>query len=326
MTRFAVPDRGTLSAGALHDGAVVITGICGRLGRRLTRVLHREVRVIGLDRRAFPDRPRDIEHHEIDIRSRRTKDVFRSGNVRALVHLGVMHNPRDSVEDHHSWNVVAFQHLLEYAERYKVPKVVLLSSANVYGPRPDNPVFLNEDAPLLGAGPFSEIRDLVGLDMSAQSYLWRYPQTEAVILRPSHILGTVHNAPSNYLRLKVVPTLLGFDPMMQVVHQDDVVWALRAALAPGVRGIFNIGGPPPVSLSRALSLLERSAVGVPHGVARAAVDRLFRWRVTSFPAPELDFIRYVCMVDDARARSALGYRPRHDLLETLRAVDEERWQ
>lgn len=308
------------------DRAVVITGICGRLGRRLTRVLHREMRVVGLDRRAFHDRPRDIEHYEIDVRSKRTKDIFRHGGVRALVHLGVMHNLRDSVEDHHAWNVVAFQHLLEYAERYKVPKVVLLSSANVYGPRPDNPVFLNEEAPLLGAGPFSEIRDLVGLDQGAQSYLWRYPQTDAVILRPSHILGTVHNAPSNYLRLKVVPTLLGFDPMMQVVHQDDVVWALRAALAPGVRGIFNIGGPPPVPLSRILELLERSAVGVPHSVARAAVDRLFRWRVSSFPAPELDFIRYVCMVDDTRARAVLGYRPRHSLLETLRAVDEERFQ
>jgi UDP-glucose 4-epimerase len=155
--------------------------------------------------------------------------------------------------------------------------------------------------------------------------LWRYANTDAVILRPSHILGTVKNAPSNYLRLKVVPTLLGFDPMMQVVHQDDVVWALRAALAPGVRGIFNIGGPPPVSLSRALHMLERSAVSVPHSVAREAVDRLFRWRVTDFPAPELDFIRYVCMVDDARARSVLNYRPKHALLETLRAVDEERW-
>jgi UDP-glucose 4-epimerase len=60
-------------------------------------------------------------------------------------------------------------------------------------------------------------------------------------------------------------------------------------------------------------------------VARAAVDGLFRLRVTSFPAPELDFIRYVCMVDDSRARSALSYRPEHSLLETLRAVDEERW-
>jgi UDP-glucose 4-epimerase len=326
LTPLPSVEEGLSAAQGRDDRAVVITGICGRLGRRLTRALHREVKVIGLDRRPFPDRPSDIEHHEIDVRSKRTKDIFRAGNVRALVHLGVMHNLHDTAEDHHSWNVIAFQHLLEYAERYKVPKVVLLSSANVYGPRPDNPVFLNEDAPLLGAGPFSEIRDLVGLDMGAQSYLWRYPQTEAVILRPSHILGTVHNAPSNYLRLKVVPTLLGFDPMMQVVHQDDVVRALRAALAPGVRGIFNIGGPPPVSLSRALSLLERTAVGVPHAVARATVDRLFRWRVTSFPAPELDFIRYVCMVDDARARSALGYRPRHDLLQTLRAVDEERFQ
>jgi UDP-glucose 4-epimerase len=288
-------------------------------------VLHRHARVIGLDRRPFPDRPRDIEHHEIDLRSKRAKDIFRGGGVRALVHLGVMHNPRDSAEEHHSWNVVAFQHLLEYVERYKVPKVVLLSSANVYGPRPDNPQFLSEEAPLLGAGPFSDIRDLVGLDMCAQSYLWRYANTEAVILRPSHILGTVKNAPSNYLRLKVVPTLLGFDPMMQVVHQDDVIWALRAALAPGARGIFNIGGPSPVSLSRALQMLGRNAVSVPHSVARVAVDRLFRWRVTDFPAPELDFIRYVCMVDDARARSVLGYRPKHALLETLRAVDEERW-
>ncbi len=309
----------------VDDRAIVITGICGRLGRRLTRLLHREARVIGLDRRAFPDRPRDIEHHEIDLRSKRAQDIFRSGEVRALIHLGVMHNPRDSAEEHHSWNVVAFQHLLEYAERYRVPKVVLLSSANVYGPRPDNAQFLHEEAPLLGAGPFSEIRDLVGLDMCAQSYLWRYPETEAVILRPSHILGTVRNAPSNYLRLKVVPTLLGFDPMMQVVHQDDVVWALRAALTPGVRGIFNIGGPPPVPLSRALELLERSVVSVPHSVARVAVDRLFRWRVTDFPAPELDFIRYVCMVDDTRALDVFGYRPQHALLETLRAVDEERW-
>jgi UDP-glucose 4-epimerase len=315
----------TLTEGARDDRAIVVTGICGRLGRRLTRVLHREARVIGLDRRPFPDRPSDIEHHEIDLRSKRARDIFRGGEVRALVHLGVMHNPRDSAEEHHSWNVVAFQHLLEYAERYQVPKVVLLSSANVYGPRPDNPQFLNEEAPLLGAGPFSDIRDLVGLDMCAQSYLWRYANTEAVILRPSHILGTVRNAPSNYLRLKVVPTLLGFDPMMQVVHQDDVVWALRAALTPGVRGVFNIGGPPPVSLSRALQLLERSAVSVPHGVARAAMDRLFRWRISSFPAPELDFIRYVCMVDDARARGVMGYQPQYGLLQTLRAVDEERW-
>ena len=47
--------------------------------------------------------------------------------------------------------------------------------------------------------------------------------------------------------------------------------------------------------------------------------------MTSFPAPELDFVRYVCMVDDGRARELLGYAPVFDIDQTLNAVDEERW-
>jgi UDP-glucose 4-epimerase len=309
----------------IESGTVVVTGICGRLGRRVARCLHRERGVVGLDRRPFPDRPKDIEHWQIDLRRKKAKDVFRSSKVAALVHLGVMHDPRDSGEDHHTWNLLGFQKLLEYVKQYEVPKVVLLSSANVYGPRPDNPQFLTEDAPLLAASAFSDMRDLVELDMLAQSFFWKHPNTETVILRPAHILGTVKNAPSNYLRLPVVPTLLGFDPMMQAVHQDDVVEAIRRALRPGVRGIFNIAGPPPIALSHAIKLLGRAHLPVPHPVARAMLDRLWKMRLSSFPSPELDFIRYVCMVDDARARHVLGYQHRFGLEETLRAVDEERW-
>lgn len=309
---------------AAEPGAVVITGICGRLGRRLARKLHRQRRVIGIDRRSFPDRPADVEHHELDLRSPRVREVFSAG-VSALVHLGVVHDPRGDTAEHHASNVTGLQKLLEYVEYFGLQKVVLLSSANVYGPRPDNPQFLSEEAPLLGAGPFSRIRDLVELDMCAQSFFWRLQEVKTVILRPAHILGTVRNAPSNYLRLSVVPTLLGFDPMLQAVHQDDVVRAILLALAPSARGIYNIAGPPAVPLSRVLELLERPTVAVPHTVARLGVERLFRWRVTSFPAPELDFIRYVCMIDDARARQELGYAPAHGLVSTLCAVDEERW-
>src|SRR6185436_8893564 len=100
--------------------------------------------------------------------------------------------------------------------------------------------FLSEDAPLLAASAFSDMRDLVELDMLAQSFFWKHPHTETVILRPAHILGTVRNAPSNYLRLPVVPTLMGFDPMMQAVHQEDVVSAIARALEPGVRGLYNL--------------------------------------------------------------------------------------
>lgn len=313
------------TAERIATGAVVITGICGRLGRRLARQLHRERKVIGLDRREFAGFPKDIEHHQIDVRRKKARELFRSPDIAALVHLGVMHDPRLGAEDHHTWNIVGFQKLLEYAEHHAIPKLVLLSSANVYGPRPDNAQFLGEDAPLLAANRFSDIRDLVELDMLAQSFFWRNPNTETVILRPAHILGTVQNAPSNYLRLKVVPKLAGFDPMIQVVHQDDVVSAVLLALRPGVRGIFNIAGPPPTSLSGALSTLGRAVMPVPYSVARAGVERLWRWRLTSFPAPELDFIRYVCMVDDTRARQQLGYRPKFDLSSTLHAVDEERW-
>ncbi len=303
----------------------MVTGIVGRLGRRLARQLHRERTVIGLDRREFADRPKDIEHLPIDIRRKKARDTFRRPDVGALVHLGVMHNPRGNSEEHHSWNVAGFQKLLEYVRDYDVPKLVLVSSANVYGPRPDNPQFLTEEAPLLGAGAFSDMRDLVTLDMLAQSFFWKYPRTETVILRPTHILGTVKNAPSNYLRLQVVPTLMGFDPMIQAVHQDDLVDAIRLALAPGVRGIFNIGGPPPVPLSQALRVLGRASLPLPFSIAKLGVERMWRWRMTSFPAPELDFIRYVCMVDDTRARQVLGYEPRFDIEQTLRAVDEERW-
>jgi UDP-glucose 4-epimerase len=305
-------------------GPVIVTGICGRLGRELSRLLHRKRKVLGVDRRAFVDPPGDIEHHQLDIRSHKAREVFRHG-IAAVVHLGVMHDPHESSEEHHDFNVVGLQKVLEYVDVYKIPKLLLLSSANVYGPRPDNPQLIREDAPLLGAGPFSDIRDLVELDMLVNAFFWRCPGTETVILRPAHILGTVKNAPSNYLRLDVVPTLLGFDPMMQVVHQRDVLQAIDLALKPGVRGLFNIGGPEPLALSKAIALLGRRNMAVPHSLAKAAVKNLFRVRLTKFPAPELDFIRYVCMVDDTKARTELGYAPAHNLEATLRAVDEERW-
>ncbi len=304
---------------------MLVTGVCGNLGRRVARHLHRGMRVVGLDRRKFPGKPKDIEHYPIDLRRHRVEDIFREIPIKAVVHLGVMHNPRGNREEHHAWNVGGLSKLLEYASRHRVRKFVLLSSANVYGPRPDNAQFLNEDAPLLAAGAFSDMRDLVELDMLVQSFFWKYPEIETVILRPTHILGTVHNAPSNYLRLKVAPTLMGFDPMLQTVHQDDVVRAIQLSLRPGVRGIFNMAGPQALRLSAILGKLNRPHVPIPYTLARFGVRRLWSLRMTSFPAPELDFVRYVCMVDDGRARAVLGYQPAFDIDQTLNAVDEERW-
>lgn len=297
----------------------------GRLGARVVRRLHRRGRVIGLGTRLARDLPRDVEHIAIDPLRSGAREVFARPNIRAIVFLSVGSRGQERREEQHSHRLLAFERVIEYAQHYGVPKVVLLSSANTYGPRPENAQFLGEQAPLLAAGANSEMHTMVELDMAAQACFWRRPEIELVILRPANILGTVHNAPSNYLRLPVVTTLLGFDPMVQAVHQDDVAAAIELALAPGVRGIFNIAGPAPIPLSKGLAILGRRTVSLPHTLARGGLTGLFRVGMSRFFAPELDFLRYICMVDDSAARRQLGYRPSFTLNETLHAVDGERW-
>lgn len=302
----------------------MITGVCGRMGRLLARKLHRLGPVMGIDRRPFEGKPEDIVHYQLDLRRRQTRDLFRVGGIRAVVHLGTMHDPRESDRVHHSFNVVGLQKLLEYLSQYKVPKLVVLSSASLYGPSPDNAHFLTEDAPLLGAQEFSQIRDLVEVDMLAQSFFWKEPQVETVILRPCHILGRVNNAPSNYARMERPVTVMGFDPMMQVIHERDVVEAMVLALRPGVRGIYNLRGPGELPLSRMMRLLGRNPLPVPGPLIKGVMGRLWSYRATGFPTPELDHLRFICMVDDARAREELGFKPLYDIEQTLKSVLSER--
>jgi UDP-glucose 4-epimerase len=296
------------------EGTILVTGACGRLGKHVVRIQHRQRRVIGVDRRPFPDKPKDVVHEQVDIRRKKLKDLFRAEPIEAVVHLGVMHDPRASQAEHHSWNVAGFQKLL-----------VVLSSANVYGPQPDNAQFLTEDAPLLGGARFSEIRDLIEVDMLTQGFFWKHPSTETVILRPVHIVGAVHNAASNFMRLPAIPTLLGFDPMVQVIHESDVVAAIGRALVPGRRGIYNVAGAEPLPLSHIVKILGKPSIPIPYTFGKALLKRLWAFRLTTFPAPELDHIRYVCMVDDTRAREELGYVAAMPIEETVRSVELESW-
>ncbi len=301
---------------------IIITGIAGRLGRLVARRLHRleGMSIIGLDRRPFLDRPKDIDHHQVDLRSKKARDLFRQHDIAALVHMGMMHAPRKSSQELYSWNIGGTTKLLEYCQAYDVPKVVMLSSANVYGPRPDNAQFLTEESPLLLAQAMPEMRHLVELDHLASSFFWKAREIETVILRPVHILGQVHNAPSNYLRVRRPPTLLGFDPMVQVIHELDVVGAIATALKPGARGVYNIVGPGELPLSAALKELGRRPRPIPHPLAKSLLGGAWRLGLSSFPVQEIDFIRYVCMVDGTRAADELGFRAQHTLRETIRAV------
>ncbi len=301
--------------------AVLITGISGNLGRVLAKQLHRTERVVGLDRRAFPGAPKDLEVHHLDIRKRKVEEIFRHGEMKALIHMAIIHDPRLPQAEHHSFNVLGTKAVLEYAAKYGVKKVVVLSSANVYGPQPDNDNFLTEESPLLGSQRFPEIRDLVEVDMWAQQYMWKQPEVETVIVRPVHIIGaTVRNAPANYLRIARPWTIAGFDPMVQLIHEEDVGRALAQALEPGVRGVYNVVGPGELPLSAVLAELGRNPIPVPHLIARPLLEKLFQYRLAGFPSNELDHLQFLCTVDGSRAERDLGFRSRYTLRETIRSV------
>jgi UDP-glucose 4-epimerase len=194
----------------------------------------------------------------------------------------------------------------------------------VYGPHPDNTNFLTEDAPLMAAARFGEIRDLVEVDILAQSFIWKNPEIETVILRPVHVVGPrIRNAPASYLRLPRPWMLMGFDPMIQLIHVEDVCRALVLALTPGARGVYNVVGPGEVPLSRALELLRRRPIPVPHLLARPLLERLFSLRLLDFPPGEIDYIQFLCTVDGERFVRELGWRPAVGMRETILSVDAE---
>jgi len=301
--------------------AVVVTGISGNLGRTLTKMLHKRERIIGIDRRPFSGRPKDVEMFELDLRKKKAEEVFRKNEVRAVIHQGIMHDPRMSAEEHHSFNVLGTMRILDYCAKYGVKKLVVLSSANVYGPSPDNSNFLTEDAPLMAASRFSGVRDLIEVDMLAHGFFWRHPQVETVILRPVHVVGpNIRNAPSTYLRLRHPWMLAGFDPMLQLIHVEDAARAMIEALRPEPKGVYNVVGAGEVPLSAVLRELGHTPVPVPHPIARGALDLLFRYRIANFPAPELDHLQYLCAVDGSRWVKEVGWKPAYSMRETIRSV------
>ena len=85
--------------------AVVVTGISGNLGRALAKQLHTSERIIGIDRRPFVGRPKDVEMYQLDLRKKKAEDVFRKNEVGAVIHMGIMHDPRMSQDSSaEAWN------------------------------------------------------------------------------------------------------------------------------------------------------------------------------------------------------------------------------
>jgi UDP-glucose 4-epimerase len=299
---------------------LLITGIAGGQGRLVAKRVAGEYEIHGVDVGASGGHAREVRVHQADLRSKKVEDVFRRERPSAVVHLGMVRRTFDPTL-RHDVNVVGTKHLLEYCASYGVKKLVILSSSYVYGALPENPFYMDEDTALNVSRHYPEIRDLAEVDTLATAFLWRYPDISTSILRPVSTLGYyTHSSIGAYLKLRYVPTVLGFNPMMQFIHEEDVAEAIARTLETGARGVFNVVGPGTVPLKVAIRETGGTAIPVPETAARAAIDRLFRYGFYPLPADAINFAKYPCTIDGRRFRAATGFKPLFSLEETLHSV------
>jgi UDP-glucose 4-epimerase len=307
--------------GAEPGEKLLITGIAGGQGRLIARRVGELFRIAGVDRTPWEGFPTNVRMHVVDLRKRKFEDVFRTERPDALVHLAFVRHFRADPRVRHEVNVLGTKRVLEYAVHYGVKRIVVLSSSYVYGALPDNPYYMNEECPLNVSRTYPEVRDLAEVDSLATGFLWRHPEVTTAILRPVPTLGYyVHTSIGRYLRQRWAPTILGFNPMMQFIHEEDVAEAIALALQTGAHGVFNVAGPGAVPLKVAIRETGGTAVPIPEPLARAVFQRLFRLGLYHTPTGAMDFLKYPCTVDGSLFERTTGFKPLFTLEDIFASV------
>jgi UDP-glucose 4-epimerase len=300
---------------------VLITGIAGGQGRLLARRLAENYEVCGVDRVEWEGAPRGIRVHAVDLRKKKFEDVIRTELPTAIVHMGFVRHFRSAPGVRHDVNVRGTKQLLDHCVNHGVQKLVVLSSSYVYGAFPENPYFMDEDQPLSASRSYPEIRDLVEVDTLASAFLWRYPHIRTCVLRPVNVLGYyVHSMIGRYLRERWVPTVMGFDPMMQFIHEEDVGEAIALALEHGLQGVFNVVGPGEVPLHTAIRECGGRALPLPEPVMRPMFERLFRYGLIPYPPGAIDYLKFPITLSGARFVEATRFRPLFGLEEIFQSI------
>jgi len=300
---------------------LLITGITGGQGRLLTRRLTERFEVCGVDRARWEGHPRGVRPYVVDLRKKKFEDVIRTERPACVVHLGFIQGFRADERERHDVNVGGTKQLLDHCLHHGVESLVVLSSGYVYGAFPENPYYLDEDSPLSASRSYPEIRDHVEVDTLVTAFLWRYPQIRTCVLRPVNVLGYyAHSMICRYLRERRVPTVMGFDPMMQFLHEEDLSTAIELAIDHRLQGVFNVTGPGEVPLRTAIREAGGESWSIPEALLRPLFRRLFAMGLIGYPPGALDFLKYPITLSGKRFADATGFQPRFGLKETLQSV------
>jgi UDP-glucose 4-epimerase len=309
---------------------VLITGVSRFLGGRLAALLAADPqieRIIGID--TVPPRTADhamldrTEFVRADIRNPLIAKVMTQARVTTVVHAALMASPRPvgNRVAMQEMNVIGTMQLLAACQKSDtVERLVLRSTTAVYGCGPDDPAVFTEDMHPHEGGQSGYAKDAVEVEGYVRGFARRRADVGVSVLRLANILGpTVDNALARYLAMPVVPSSLGFDPRLQLLHEDDAVEALRLATVAHRPGVVNVAGAGVVSLAQLLRRIGRVRLPVPGGalgVVGALVRNSGALDVTAEEARYLNFGR---VVDTTRLRTEFGFTPRYDTDQTVEA-------
>lgn len=306
--------------------SVAITGASGYVGSRLLRKLENEEgisKLVAFDNLAPVVPIRNMAAYRTDV-TKPIDEALTKHNVSALVHLAFIATRganRRGVETIRDTNLAALESVLESSARAGVNHIVYLSSHTVYGAHADNPIPLTDAAPLRPIPDFPYGYDKFLSEQMLQEFQETHPDIAVTILRSCMVLGP---SAGNYItRAFFRPWLLrvlGYNPPLQFVYEDDLARILTIVVQRRLSGVFNVAGDGVVFYKEFAELIKSRLINLPAFLAYGLVQLSWNLHVQrESTACGLDLVRYPMVLSTGKFNKATGYRYWHTSLEALSA-------
>jgi UDP-glucose 4-epimerase len=308
------PAGGSVTNASHGPGCVAITGLRTFVGQRVAERLcarGRGIRVLGVDLRRPWRLERRIPFERIDLTdpaaNARLAEVFEREGVEAVLHAAFRRDPTPDVESDHELETIGTLQVLHACAAAKVPRLVVASSTMLYGPRPDNPNFLSESHPLRGHPDAHCIGNRVEMEALVAAWSRRHPDVEVTVLRPAWVMGPHHwDRVVRHFSGRVVTTLLGYDPLLQFIHEEDCLDVFEQALVDRHPGVYNVVAPGPLPLSVLLRVAGKTPLPIPAPVLYRVRDLADRAGSGDPPAAFYDYLRWGWLGEGERGWRAFG--------------------
>lgn len=308
---------------------VVVTGASSFLGANLVGLLEedpRVFRIVAVDIKPPGTAARKTRFYEVDFTTvsaeARLSEILSAERADTLVHLAFMSSPTHATAHAHELESVGTRHVCVAARHANVRKFVMWSQTLLYGALPSNPNFLTEKHPLraasMGNHPEPYFADKIEAEAEVARFAEKSPNSVVTVLRTAPILGpTVHNFLTRYLARRVVPTAMGFDPLVQFLHEVDAIAAFKLAIDRDHPGVYNVVGDGVLPLSTVVKLAGRLALPIPHPLARTMGAALWLAHIGEVPSSFMHYLRFLCVADGTKAKEKLGFRPAYTTREAV---------